>query len=335
MNVIGIETSCDETAVAVVAGRKILSSCIASQEAIHAPYGGVVPELASRRHLEMVAPLLNGALKKADMRLQDVDGVAATCAPGLLPALLIGLSFGKAFAFALGKPFIGVNHLEGHLNSVFLEDPDLQYPFLAMVVSGGHTSVYDVKDFGQYQLIGATRDDAAGEAYDKVAKLMGLGYPGGPLIDRLAAEGNRRAFGLTIRKLKNDSLDFSFSGIKTAVMLLVRQQGQPLSQQFIKDCAASFQETVISILAGRLKTVAKRLDHSRVIVAGGVAANKGLRKKLEELSKETGLKISIPGIALCTDNAAMIAYVGGEYLKRGKTSAWDLNAVAQQELGLS
>ena len=334
MRVVGIETSCDETAVAVVADGKILSSCIASQEVIHAPFGGVVPELASRHHLEMISILFDRALSQAGLQTTDIDGVAATCAPGLVPSLLVGLSFGKALAFALNKPFIGVNHLEGHLNSAFLENPDLKYPFLALVVSGGHTSLYSVKDFGEYLLIGSTRDDAAGEAYDKVAKLLGLGYPGGPLIDKLATEGNPKAFRFTIPQLKNDSLDFSFSGVKTAVMLLVKEQKKPLTQKFIVDCAASFQEMVTFVLIDRLKTVAEKLGHTRLVVAGGVAANKGLRGKLAQLKQETGLEYFIPSIPLCTDNAAMIAHVGSEYLKRGKTSAWNLNATATQELGV-
>lgn len=336
MKILGIETSCDETAAAVVEEGRILSNVIASQADLHAPFGGVVPEIASRHHLEALPAVLETSLQKADVSLAQIDAVAATYTPGLLGCLLAGLQFAKALSFALGKPFIGVNHLEGHLNSVFLENKTMEYPFLGLIVSGGHTHLYLVEAFGVYRLLGATRDDAAGEAYDKVAKLLGLGYPGGPRLDKIAREGNPKAIRFTRPKMgpKNgdDSLDFSFSGIKTACLLQVQKQNGPLSDQFVKDLAAGFQETVTGFLVHRLDEAVQRHGLRRACIAGGVAANSALREKLRQWSEETGCAVAIPSPALCTDNAAMIAYAGGLRLRRGQNSPLSLNASAAGEL---
>lgn len=332
MKILGVETSCDETAVAVVEGRRILGNVILSQAGFHAPFGGVVPEIASRQHIDNIPLVIDETLRQSGLKLSGIDGVAATYTPGLLGALLIGLQYGKSLAFALNKPFIGVNHLEAHIHSVFLENEDIPYPFLALIVSGGHTHLFSVEAFGCYQLLGATRDDACGEAYDKVAKLLGLGYPGGPLLDKRAALGNRRAFRFTRPKLKGDSLDFSFSGIKTACLLEVERQNGRLSENFINDMAASFQEAATGFLTGRLLEAVRKTKVRRWVVCGGVAANSGLREKLKNLSAENDCRCFIPSIPLCTDNAAMVAYVGGRYLEQGDASPLSLNASACGEL---
>jgi N6-L-threonylcarbamoyladenine synthase len=337
MRILGIESSCDETACAVVSGNKVLSNLIATQHDVHAKYGGVVPELASRRHMESIAPLIRGALEEAHLELGDIEGVAVTCAPGLLGSLLVGLSAGKSLAYARRIPFIGVNHLEGHLNAAALEFGDIPLPFVGLVVSGGHTSLYLVKGFGDYRLLGATRDDAAGEAFDKVAKLLGLGYPGGPAIDRASQRGDPKAIRFTRPRFnQEDSLDFSFSGIKTACLLKKREaetQGK-LCDAFIADIAASFQETVVHILVDRLIEAAGRTGARAVVLAGGVAANRRLRVLLQESAAQAGMTAFIPNAKLCTDNAAMIAYVGGKRLERGELSPLTLNATANQEIGV-
>lgn len=336
MIVLGIESSCDETAVAILEGTKVRASTVASQDEVHARFGGVVPELASRKHLEMIIPLVRSALAKADLTMNDVEGVAVTNAPGLIGALLVGLSAAKGIAYALGVPIVGVNHLEGHLNAVHLECDDVPYPHVGLVVSGGHTSLYLVRAFGEYELLGATRDDAAGEAYDKVAKLMDLGYPGGPVIDRLAGMGDETTFAFTKPKFDGDTLDFSFSGIKTAVMLAVRkaEETHHLNDDFKRDMAASFQRAVINMLCDRLFEAAAKVNAKAVVVSGGVAANSGLRKELEQRAKKLGTPCYIPAIRLCTDNASMIAYVGARRLAKGERSDMTLNAVANQEIGV-
>ncbi|MBI4224490.1 MAG: tRNA (adenosine(37)-N6)-threonylcarbamoyltransferase complex transferase subunit TsaD [Deltaproteobacteria bacterium] len=332
MKILGIETSCDETAAAVVAEGKILSNVVASQTAAHAPFGGVVPEIASRHHVENLPAIVKEALRQAGCSLTDIDGIAATHTPGLLGALLVGLQYAKSLAFALNKPFVGVNHLEGHLNALFLEQNEIDYPYLGLIVSGGHTHLYRVKGFGHYELLGATRDDAAGEAFDKVAKLLGLGYPGGARLEALAAGGNPEAFRFTQPKMGNGTLDFSFSGVKTACLLQVKNQNGRLSEQFQKDLAAGFQEMVTNFLRERAAQAAKKYDLQNIVVSGGVACNQTLRQKLQGLARQEGLKISFPSPSLCTDNGAMIAYVGGEYLKRKQPSPWSLNARASSEL---
>ena len=342
MIVLGIESSCDETAASVIeTPNRVLSNLVASQYDVHAKFGGVVPELASRRHMEMVAPLVEDALSKSGLTLSSIDGIAATRAPGLIGAILVGLSFAKSLAMSLGKPFIGVNHLEGHLNAAFLEH-DISYPYIGLVVSGGHTSLYLVKEFGNYTLLGATRDDAAGEAYDKVAKLLGLGYPGGPIIDRVAKNGNPSAFKFTRPKMSAGSkfevgeFDFSFSGLKTQVMIDFKNtigDAKP-SEQCIADMAASFQHTVVEIITHQLIKACKKYSCSSFLISGGVAANSCLRARLGQAASENGLKFFCPSMKYCTDNAAMIAYVGAKRLEMGERSSLDTGAVANEEIGL-
>jgi N6-L-threonylcarbamoyladenine synthase len=334
--ILGIESSCDETAVAILKNKEILASVVASQDDVHERFGGVVPELASRRHLEMMVPLLHAALEASKIDMDEINGIAVTSAPGLVVSLLVGISAAKGLAYALNKPIVGVNHLEGHLNAVHLEYEDVPYPHIGLVVSGGHTSLYLVKDFGEYELLGATRDDAAGEAYDKVAKLMELGYPGGPIIDKLAHEGDAKAFKFTVPKFEQETLDFSFSGIKTAVLLKHRDASKKgkVDDKFVRDIAASFQYTVVKILCDRLFEAAAKHGARAVVISGGVAANKGLREELKRRSEELKIKSFIPSIKLCTDNAAMIAYVGRRYLESGQFSDMKLNAVANQEIGV-
>ncbi|MFA4873982.1 MAG: tRNA (adenosine(37)-N6)-threonylcarbamoyltransferase complex transferase subunit TsaD [bacterium] len=336
MRVLGIESSCDETAAAVVSEGRVLSSLVATQHDVHARFGGVVPELASRRHIENVVPLITAALDESDLSLEDIDGIAVTYAPGLLGSLLVGLSAAKAIAFARNLPLIGVNHLEGHLHAAELEYGAIPSPYVGLVVSGGHTSLYLVRGFGDLTLLGATRDDAAGEAFDKVAKLLQLGYPGGPAIDAASRKGNPKAFRFTKPKFASDaSLDFSFSGIKTACLLIHREEAVKgkVSEQFTADLAASFQEAVAMILVDRILEAARRTGARACVLAGGVAANKRLRGLLAQRAGAAGIQCFIPPISLCTDNAAMIAYVGERHLEAGRRSDFTLNAVANQEIG--
>ncbi|MFH1653866.1 MAG: tRNA (adenosine(37)-N6)-threonylcarbamoyltransferase complex transferase subunit TsaD [Pseudomonadota bacterium] len=334
MLVLGIESSCDETAAAVLDGDVLLSSKVATQEEVHAPYGGVVPELASRRHLEVISPVIQSALKEAKVSIDDIEGIAVTKAPGLVVALLVGLSMAKGLAFAKGIPIVGVNHLEGHLGAVFLEYKDLEFPWIGLVVSGGHTSLYLVKEFGSYELLGATCDDAAGEAFDKVAKLLGLGYPGGPLIQKRAQSGNPDRFKFTKPKLSSGDYDFSFSGIKTACLVKNKEalSNNMRDEKFVDDLAASFQKTAVRFLTDNLFAVAHKFKAKGVAISGGVAANALLRSEVERLSKEEEFNCYMPRLSYCTDNAAMIAYVGSRYLKQGKRDGLDLNATANEEI---
>ncbi len=328
MIILGIETSCDETAVAVLdMGKrtKIVSNLIASQHEIHAPFGGIFPELASRRHIEVIRPLVEDALKEAGVSQEEIGGIAVTHSPGLVGSLLVGLSFAKAYAFGLKIPFIGVSHLEGHLNAPFLEHEGITYPHIGLVVSGGHTALYLVKKFGDYQFLGGTRDDAAGEAFDKVAKILGLGYPGGPIIDKRAREGDPNAVKFPKPKLKG--YDFSFSGLKTAARQMI-EKTTPKTENL----CASFQETVVDILIEKTLAAAKTRRCKAVLVTGGVACNSRLRIKLTESAKEAGRKAYFASPILSADNAAMIAYVGGRYLRMGRTSPLSLNAVANLHL---
>ena len=327
MLVLGIETSCDETAAAVVdGGRKIRSSIVASQDAIHEPYGGVVPELASRRHLEQVLPVVREALARAEVGLGDLDGVAVTNGPGLVGSLLVGCSVAKSLAYARGLPLIGVNHLEGHVYAAFLEDPVPTYPFLALVVSGGHTALYLTAAPGRYELMGQTRDDAAGEAFDKVAKLLGLGYPGGPVIERTAREGDAKAIAFPDAMMSDGAPDFSFSGLKTAVSLFVRRNG-PLAPARVADVAASFQATAVRMLVRETVRAAIHRGARTVVLTGGVAANGALRAALAAECDERGWALHVPARVLCTDNAAMIAAAGHDRLVAGERSPLTLNAV--------
>ena len=326
MIVLGVETSCDETAAAVLdGGRKVLSSVVASQDDVHAPYGGVVPELASRRHLEMIVPVVRRALAEAGMGLRDLDGIAVTQGPGLVGSLLVGCSAAKALAWAHGTPLVGVNHLEGHIYASFLEERAPEHPFLALVVSGGHTALYVAAEPRRYARVGQTRDDAAGEAFDKVAKLLGLSYPGGPAIERAAAGGDPRAISFPTANMSDGAPDFSFSGIKTAVSLHVRRAGT-LSDAEIADVAASFQATVVKTLVRKSLRSGQRLGIRRLVLTGGVAANTALRQALQAECGERGWELFIPSRTLCTDNAAMIAAAGHDRLEAGERAPLTMNA---------
>jgi N6-L-threonylcarbamoyladenine synthase len=327
MIVLGIESSCDETAAAVLAdGRRMLSNVVASQDAIHAPYGGVVPELASRRHLEVIVPVVEKALADSGVRLPDLDGIAVTQGPGLVGSLLVGCAVAKSLAYVHRLPLVPVNHLEGHIYATFLTDDPPEHPFLALVVSGGHTALYHAKAPLQYALVGQTRDDAAGEAFDKVAKLLGLGFPGGPVIERVSADGDPKAVTFPLAQMSDGAPDFSFSGLKTSVSLYVKRRGR-LGRGEIADVAASFQAVVVKMLVR--KTVKAALHHGvkRVVLTGGVAANGPLRRGLEEAALEHGLRLHIPPRSLCTDNAAMIAAAGTARLAAGTRAPLTLNAI--------
>ena len=324
---LGIESSCDETAAAVLAGgRRVLSSVVASQDEVHAPYGGVVPELASRRHIEVVVPVVERALADAGVRLGDLDGIAVTHGPGLVGSLLVGCSMAKALAWVRRLPLIGVNHLEGHIFAAFLTDDPPAYPFLALVVSGGHTALYHAPAPLTYALVGQTRDDAAGEAFDKVAKLLGLGFPGGPLIQRVAERGDPAAVPLPQARMSDGTADFSFSGIKTAVSLHLKRHG-PLSSGAVADVAASFQAAVVRALVRRTVGAALRLGVPRIVLTGGVAANAPLRAALTAEAFAHDLRLHIPPPRFCTDNAAMITAAGAARLAAGERADMTLNAV--------
>ncbi len=326
MLLLGIETSCDETAAAVLAGgQKILSSVIASQDRIHAPYGGVVPELASRRHVEVILPVVEKALGEAGVRLPDLGGIAVTQGPGLVGSLLVGCSVAKALAYVHTLPLVGVNHLEGHIFAAFLVEPKPAYPFLALVVSGGHTALYLARAPLSYTRIGQTRDDAAGEAFDKVAKLLGLGYPGGPIIELTARTGDPTAIAFPLAQITDGAPDFSFSGIKTAVSLFVKRHA-PLSARMVADVAASFQATVVKMLTAKTVKAARGLGVKRIILTGGVAANRSLRTALQAEAESRGWELYIPPPSLCTDNAAMIAAAGHARLLAGERASLTLNA---------
>jgi N6-L-threonylcarbamoyladenine synthase len=327
MLVLGIETSCDETAAAVLdGGRKVLGQIVASQDKVHGPYGGVVPELASRRHLEDILPVVTGALGQAGVGLGDLGGIAVTHGPGLVGSLLVGCSVAKALAYAHRLPLVGVNHLEGHIYAAFLEEPAPTYPFLALVVSGGHTALYLARAPRDYRRIGQTRDDAAGEAFDKVAKLLGLGYPGGPLIERSARTGDPKAITFPTAQMSDGAPDFSFSGIKTAVSLFVKRNG-PLDARAVADVAASFQATAVKMLVRKTARAALSLGVRRVLLTGGVAANGALRAAFQAECGERRWELFVPSRPLCTDNAAMIAAAGHDRLVAGERAPLTLNAV--------
>ena len=352
---LAIETSCDETAAAVLEdGRRIRSSVIASQDALHAPYGGIVPELASRRHVEAVWPVVQEALARAAVTLDDLDGIAATAGPGLIGSLLVGLSFGKALAFALDIPMIGVNHLEGHFYAALLDHEGLTFPFTGIIASGGHTHLYLAAAPGEYRLLGRTRDDAAGEAFDKVAKLLGLGYPGGPQVEERALKGDPGSIRFPRPMQQQNSYDFSFSGLKTAVVNLVKGSGfrvqgiggksldpRPstlhpvLDPAFVADICAGFQEAIVEMLVRITVAAAKASSSRRIVLAGGVACNGSLRSALTRRAADEGIEVYYPSPSLCTDNAAMIAAAGYPRLQRGERAPLSFNADADLALGLT
>jgi N6-L-threonylcarbamoyladenine synthase len=320
MIILGIETSCDETAAAVVVdGTKILSSVVSSQVAVHHPYGGVVPELASRKHIEAIVPVVNEALNTSGIDSKQLDAIAATRGPGLVGALLVGFCFAKSYAYALNIPWVGVNHLEGHINSVFLEADPPPFPFVALLVSGGHTSIYHVTSHTGFELLGQTHDDAAGEAFDKVAKMLGLGYPGGKIIDRLAVEGNPENIVFPRPFLKKSAFDFSFSGLKTAVLRYIQNHKDVYKKQ-IPDIVAGFQEAAVDVLSHKVINAALKKGCDHIALVGGVAANKRLREKVRHDAGLKKMTVHIPSIALCSDNAAMIAAIGYHYINDGIVS---------------
>ena len=332
MLILGIDTSCDDTSAAVVKdGRKIISNIVSSQSDIHTKYGGIVPELASRRHIEMIMPVVEEALKQAGVTLQDLSAVAVCHGPGLIGSLLVGCSFAKAVCYGKNIPLVGVNHLEGHLLSPFLEEQAPEFPFISLVVSGGHTSLYLAEDYGKYTVMGKTRDDAAGEAYDKVSKLLGLSYPGGPIIDNLAKEGNPKAVAFP-RAYLPDTLDFSFSGLKTAVLHHVK--GLPSYPALspdpsrLPDIAASFQAAVVDVLVRKTECAVDKTGIRRVALSGGVSANSGLRQKMKEMGEKNHIEVFIPSVSLCTDNAAMISAAGYHRFLKNELAGLDLNPKA-------
>lgn len=335
MRVLGIESSCDETAAAVVeADGRVLSDVVASQIAVHAPYGGVVPELASRAHLVNVVPVVEQALEAVPGGFDGIDAIAVTRGPGLVGALLVGIQTAKALAFVRDLPLVGVDHLVGHLFAVYLRrdegaPPVPELPFVALLVSGGHTAIYEVRGFDQHRILGQTRDDAAGEAFDKVGKLLGLGYPGGPVIDRLAQQGDPRAVKLPIPMASRRTLDFSFSGLKTAVARLVREEGVPTSEQGMADLCASFQRAVVRVLVDKSVAACERLEVPRLVLGGGVAANGGLRARAAEVCAARGIELFLPDRASCTDNAAMIAYAGALRFAAGERDDLELSAYSR------
>ena len=331
--ILAIETSCDETAAAVVKnGRIVLSNVVSSQIDLHKKYGGVVPEIASRKHVEKINPVIYEALVQAEMTLEDVDAVAVTYGPGLVGALLVGVAAAKAIAFATKKPLIGVPHIEGHIAANYIENHDFKPPFISLIVSGGHTHLVYVKDYGAYEILGKTRDDAAGEAYDKVARAIGIGYPGGPKIDELGLEGDPDSIEFPRAYLEEGSFDFSFSGLKSAVLNYLNRSKMMGESININNVAASFQQAVIEVLVTKTIACAKKMGVNKIALAGGVSANRGLRQLMKKECEKEGVFLQYPSISLCTDNAAMIgsaAYF--EYIK-GITHDLDLNAVANLKL---
>ena len=332
--ILGIESSCDETAAAVVVnGRKVLSNVISSQIETHKLYGGVVPEIASRKHIENIDGVVKEALEKANMSLDDIDAVAVTYGPGLVGALLVGVAHAKALAYTAGKPLVGVHHIEGHVSANFIESAELEPPFICMIVSGGHTHLVKVADYGTYEIIGRTRDDAAGEAFDKVARAIGLGYPGGPKIDKLSKEGNENAIEFPKAKIADAPYDFSFSGVKSAVLNYINICNMKGEEVNNADIAASFQKSVVEAIVSRTVMAAKEHKIDKVALAGGVAANGGLRAGMKKACDDAGLKLYYPAPVLCTDNAAMIASAGYYEYMKGIRHGLDLNAIPNLKLG--
>lgn len=332
MLVLCIESSCDETAAAVIRdGREVLSSVVATQVEIHARFGGVVPEIASRQHLAAIGPVVDAALTQAHLTLDAIEGIAVTRGPGLVGALLVGLAYAKSLAFAKKIPFCGVHHIEGHLLAIQLERP-VPFPYLALAVSGGHTHLYRVDGIGAYTTLGRTIDDAAGEAFDKVAKMLGLPYPGGARIDHLAQSGNPRAIDFPRPLPRKDSVDFSFSGLKTSVATHLRKVGGKIEGGDLNDLCASFQAAVVDVLTRKTLRAAADHDLRRIVVCGGVACNSGLRQRFMEVAPARHLEVFFPTLDLCADNAAMLGVAGDFYLRRGDQAGLDLNALASWPL---
>lgn len=334
VKILAIESSCDETAAAVVVnGREVKSNIIYSQIALHTEYGGVVPEIASRKHIEKVNQVIDQALKEADSTLDDIDAIAVTYGPGLVGALLVGVSAAKSIAFAKDIPLVGVHHIEGHISANFIENKELEPPFVCLVVSGGHSHLVVVKDYGEYEILGRTRDDAAGEAFDKVARAIGLGYPGGPKIDRVAKEGNPEAIHFPRAKVDDGVYDFSFSGLKSAVLNYINQAQMRGEEINVPDIAASFQKAVTDVLVEHSMDAVKAYGLNKFAIAGGVASNSSLRAAMKEACDRNGIEFYYPSPVYCTDNAAMIGVAGYyEYIK-GVRSGYDLNAVPALKLG--
>ena len=332
--VLAIESSCDETAAAVVVnGREVLSNVISSQIDIHKLYGGVVPEIASRKHIEKINQVIQEALEESDKTMEDIDAVCVTYGPGLVGALLVGVGAAKALAYATHKPLVGVHHIEGHISANFIENKDLGPPFLCLVASGGHSHLVIVKEYGEYEILGRTRDDAAGEAFDKVARAIGLGYPGGPKIDKLAKEGDPDAIEFPKASIDGAPYDFSFSGVKSAVLNYIngcKMKQVPYNEA---DIAASFQKAVVGVLVDHTMKAAKDYGIKKVAIAGGVACNSALRQAMEDACQKRGYKFYRPSPILCTDNAAMIGAAGYYEYKKGVRHGWDLNAVPGLKLG--
>ena len=332
--ILGIESSCDETAAAVVKnGRQVLSNVISSQIDIHTLYGGVVPEIASRKHIERIDQVIKQALSDAGVTLDDIDAIGVTYGPGLVGALLVGVAEAKAIAFAKNKPLIGVHHIEGHVSANYIQYPSLEPPFLCEIISGGHTHLVTVKDYGEFEILGRTRDDAAGEAFDKVARAIGLGYPGGPKIEKKAKEGNPHAIEFPRAHISEAQYDFSFSGLKSAVLnylIMAEMKGEPVNEA---DVAASFQQAVIDVLVDNARRAAEAVSADKLALAGGVASNGTLRAAFEKMCRDNGIDFYCPAPVLCTDNAAMIGSAAYYEYKKGNISGWDLNAVPNLKLG--
>lgn len=333
MITLAIETSCDETSVAVIKdGREVLSNIISSQIEVHREYGGVVPEIASRKHVENIDAIIEESLNTAHITFKDIDFISVTQGPGLVGALLVGLSSAKALAYALDIPIIGVNHIEGHISANYIAHSDLKPPFVCLIVSGGHSYLIDVLDYNDFKLYGRTRDDAAGEAFDKVARALGLPYPGGPFIDKLALEGNPYAIDFPRVFLENGSYDFSFSGLKTAVLNYLNSLAQKDIEPIIEDVAASFQQAVLEVMLEKAFRLVQQTSRDKLVIAGGVAANKGLRQMFEKRGKAENIGIFYPPIELCTDNAAMIGSAGYYNYIDGKTSPLDMKVMPNLSL---
>ena len=332
--ILAIESSCDETAAAVVRnGREVLSNVISSQIALHTLYGGVVPEIASRKHIERINPVIEEALKQASVTLEDVDAIAVTYGPGLVGALLVGVAEAKAIAYASGKPLVGVHHIEGHIAANYIEHKELEPSFLCLVVSGGHTHLVNVEDYGVYKILGRTRDDAAGEAFDKVARAIGLGYPGGPKIDKVAKEGNPEAIAFPRAKVNDGIYDFIFSGLKSAVLNYLNGCQMKGGEIVVPDVAASFQKAVVDVLVQNAMAAVEEHNARKFAIAGGVASNSALREAMKEACEKRNIEFYYPSPVYCTDNAAMIGVAGYyEYIK-GVRHGWDLNAYPGLKLG--